>query len=162
MNVNVLAVLRLQKLGTQDRDRSNKPTPIQKRILFIAAELRERVIHTVYRSWETTGFVWEQYKDGTGEGTHSRAFTGWTACVVLLMGLNITKDSGNRQGVHGFSFQTLNWTVTSMASFVLIMALRRRLMALAVYIAKYWHNWTDNWSARQRYEQVIDLEEREA
>ncbi|KAK1831601.1 glycoside hydrolase [Podospora conica] len=83
VNVNVLAVLRLREVGLSGVG----PAAVRARALGMAAELRERVVGTVAESWERTGFFWEQYADGTGEGKGSRAFTGWTAAVVLLMGL---------------------------------------------------------------------------
>ncbi len=87
MNLNVLAVLRLYDLGKQGNTASSGPTPVQVRALSLAKDLRQRLVRTVYESWEKTGLVWEQYNDKNGEGSHSRAFTGWTACVILLMGL---------------------------------------------------------------------------
>ncbi|KAK8091010.1 glycoside hydrolase [Apiospora phragmitis] len=80
MNMNVLAVQQLHALAVAD-------SPSQDRAARIGAELRRHVVHTVYDGWATTGFVWEQYSGKTGEGKGSRAFTGWTACIVLLTGL---------------------------------------------------------------------------
>ncbi|KAI6474835.1 hypothetical protein MCOR14_002666 [Pyricularia oryzae] len=81
-NLNVLAALRLADLGRA----SNGEETIRARAKELGAELRRRLVETVYKSWKQTGFVWEQYSDKTGEGRRSRAFTGWTACVILLMG----------------------------------------------------------------------------
>ncbi|TLS21588.1 uncharacterized protein PpBr36_10133 [Pyricularia pennisetigena] len=81
-NLNVLAALRLAELGRA----SNGEETIRVRAKELGAELRKRLVETVYQSWKQTGFVWEQYWDKTGEGRRSRAFTGWTACVILLMG----------------------------------------------------------------------------
>ncbi|KAJ0121877.1 hypothetical protein J7T55_002386 [Diaporthe amygdali] len=79
MPLNVLAVLRLHGMGST--------TSEGKRANALAAKLRKRLVNTVYDSWKSTGFVWEQYNDKTGAGQRSRAFTGWTACIILLMGL---------------------------------------------------------------------------
>ncbi|KAK4111173.1 glycoside hydrolase family 63 protein [Canariomyces notabilis] len=95
MNLNVLAVLRLRDVGLQNPAGQGR-TPVQTRALSLAAQLRERLVNTVYNSWEQTGFFWEQYSDKTGEGTHSRAFTGWTACVILLLGLQFDKTTVGR------------------------------------------------------------------
>ncbi|KAK3312444.1 glycoside hydrolase family 63 protein, partial [Apodospora peruviana] len=84
MNLNVLATLRLRDIGLA-REKTGHNT--RTRALTLAAELRKNLVNTVYNSWEQTGFFWEQYRDETGEGSHSRAFTGWTACVILLLGL---------------------------------------------------------------------------
>lgn len=79
MHLNVLAVQRLHALSDA--------TPAGVRAQTLAGSLRRRVLDTVYSSWKDTGFVWEQYNDATGAGQHSRAFTGWTSSVILLLGL---------------------------------------------------------------------------
>lgn len=100
MNFNVLAVLRLRDIGLQGGTNDGETAPIQAQALSLAAELRERVVTTVFTSWQQTGFFWEQYSDKTGEGNHSSAFTGWTACVVLLLGLDLDGSIRNdRTGV---------------------------------------------------------------
>jgi mannosyl-oligosaccharide glucosidase len=57
----------------------------QTRVRNIYTELRRNVIATVYRSWRTTGYAWEQYNPVTGAGQRTRHFTGWTALVVKIM-----------------------------------------------------------------------------
>ncbi|KAK4165149.1 glycoside hydrolase [Cladorrhinum sp. PSN259] len=86
MNLNVLAVLQLHKIGTEPPHITTR-SEVQKRVLTLGKELREQIVETVYKSWQETGFFWEQYDDKTGQGKGSRGFTGWTACVVLIMGL---------------------------------------------------------------------------
>ncbi|KAI0132692.1 glycoside hydrolase family 63 protein [Xylariales sp. AK1849] len=118
ININVLAVLRLRDLGNSTSEGI--------RAHALAAKLRRRVISTVYDSWEKTGFVWEQYNDKTGKGQRSRAFTGWTACVILLMGL---EDSGDEfdLGMRGASYR---WSMAAIPFMVLILGLwvfRRRV-----------------------------------
>ena len=131
MNLNVLAVLRLRQIGEQDG-------PERNRARVLAAELRDAVLHTVYDSWKATGFVWEQYDDKTGQGRRSKAFTGWTACVLLLFGL---EDQGRRRsGLHGDEAPPVGggmsgWLSSqplwfSFALMVLLVALRRRLVVL--------------------------------
>ncbi|KLU87311.1 mannosyl-oligosaccharide glucosidase [Magnaporthiopsis poae ATCC 64411] len=90
-NLNVLAALRLARLGRASASASTtsgtgEKEKVRIRARELGAELRQRLVETVYKSWKQTGFVWEQYSDKTGEGRRSRAFTGWTACVILLMG----------------------------------------------------------------------------
>lgn len=89
--LNALAVLRLRAVGLEGARAHAAATAVQGRALELAAELRRRVVGTVYRSWAKTGFAWEQYDDVTGEGKRTRAFTGWTACVLLLMGLEFKR-----------------------------------------------------------------------
>ncbi|KAK4169637.1 glycoside hydrolase [Cladorrhinum sp. PSN259] len=100
MNLNVLATLRLRDIGMQETQyaRTRGSTETQVRALSLADELRKNLVNTVYNSWEETGFFWEQYEDKTGQGSHSRAFTGWTACVILLFGLNFNTSSGGGRG----------------------------------------------------------------
>lgn len=49
------------------------------------AELRRNVIANVRAQWEKTGFVWELYKDDTGEAKGAKNFLGWTSTVLLMM-----------------------------------------------------------------------------
>jgi mannosyl-oligosaccharide glucosidase len=121
MQLNVLAVLRLREVGAAaGRERA--------RAAALAAELRERVVRTVYEGWRATGTVWEQYGDAAGEGRRSRAFTGWTACVLLLLPLG---DQGGKgigvPGMGGFGMGRvwIWWGVVPAA--VLVWMGRRRL-----------------------------------
>ena len=83
----------------------------------------------MYHNWERTGFVWEQYADKTGEGRRSRAFTGWSACVILLMGLEggQMSEGGGGDGASHLSAPTLVGVVFVMMAAV---TLRRRLFGL--------------------------------
>lgn len=51
-------------------------------------KLRTNLVETVYRSWEQTGFAWEQYNPDTGAGQRTQHFTGWTSLVVKLMAMD--------------------------------------------------------------------------
>ena len=42
---------------------------------------------TVHKSWEETGFAWEQYHPETGAGQRTQHFTGWTSLVVKIMAM---------------------------------------------------------------------------
>lgn len=48
-------------------------------------ELRTNVINNIYHQYRTTGYIWEQYCDSTGQGKGSHPFTGWSALVVAIM-----------------------------------------------------------------------------
>jgi Glycosyl hydrolase family 63 C-terminal domain len=50
-------------------------------------ELRQNVVSTVYESWKSTGFAWEQYNPDNGAGQRTQHFTGWTSLVVKIMAL---------------------------------------------------------------------------
>lgn len=166
MNMNVLAVLRLREIALEEQQ--GGPTPIQEKALALASELRNKVVNTVYVNYKQTGFAWEQYDDSTGRGSHSRAFTGWTACVLLLIGLELTwgklgagtGGAGGRLGVG----MGMSWNVISaleLAAVILLLVLfRRRLTRLFARTADYTRSWRESW--RGRYAAVRDSEMREA
>lgn len=183
MSINVLAVLRLRNIGLEGRPES--PTAVQKRALEMAAELRRRVVSTVYKSWVKTGFVWEQYDDATGEGKRSRAFTGWTACVLLLMGIEFARGekgsevagAGSGPGPAGFNpigggilaadetnvatgrVSTQQFTIiVFIAASLGFMVCRRRLFRQIGRVVGYWPSWSGE---RARNGEVIDLQDRQ-
>ncbi|KAI6109909.1 glycoside hydrolase family 63 protein [Pisolithus sp. B1] len=57
--------------------------PYQERAKAIYTELRKNVVENVFKEYERTGYVWEQYDAITGEGRRSHPFTGWTSLVTL-------------------------------------------------------------------------------
>ncbi|KAF9933513.1 Processing alpha glucosidase I [Mortierella alpina] len=59
--------------------------PHQSKAKKIYNELRDNLINNIYKEYERTGYVWEQYNDKTGHGQRSHPFTGWTSMVVLIM-----------------------------------------------------------------------------
>ncbi|KAK7751927.1 hypothetical protein SLS62_006070 [Diatrype stigma] len=167
VNLNVLAVLRLRDLGlgmgtTED---GSEQEQVRARALSLAAGLRRNVVAAVYDSWRATGLFWEQYGDKTGEGRHSRAFTGWTACVILLLGLDLAEadDGGSASGGGGSSSTvTLSSALLIFVSLSLLVTFRRKLRGLALWAM-------ERWRARRRdrlhgrddggYEEVVDLDE---
>lgn len=178
MNINTLAVLRLREVGLEGGGEGGR-TAVQTRALYMAAELRRRVVGTVYGSWARTGFVWEQYDDTTGEGRRTRAFTGWTACVLLLMGLEFGKEGGGGGGVGGESaaadgasalvglvagqvttgvsrgLLSSRTALVSVAAFVGLLVVRRRLFRQVWRVAGYWRS---RGASRGRHEEVIELD----
>ncbi|KAK4231923.1 glycoside hydrolase [Podospora fimiseda] len=168
MNLNVLATLRLRDIGLEQTEytRIRGPSETQTRALNLAVELRKRLVDTVYNSWEKSGFFWEQYKDKTGEGSHSRAFTGWTACVILLLGLKFnTSNDGERGHDDGDGGGGGVLVVVAMGFMVLMLmvtVLRRRriLVLLAGFVESVLYK---GWRRGQGdYEEVIDLDELDA
>lgn len=157
MNLNVLAVLRLRDVGMAGVG----PAAVRARVLGIAAELRERLVGTVAESWERTGFFWEQYGDGAGEGKGSRAFTGWTAAVILLMGLRFGQDD---EGASGGVLSVAGVGVVGVMIAVLVVfgLLRRRVMVVVAGVVNSWMAWKTTWKGGGGYKEVIDLDERGA
>ena len=104
MNINYLAVLQLhvsrppplpdplfrgggvltnndtQNVATQDG-------PFKAKAADLYTRLRKNLVDTVYKSWEETGFAWEQYNPETGQGQRTQHFTGWTSLVVKIMAM---------------------------------------------------------------------------
>ncbi|KAF5000326.1 hypothetical protein FDECE_11243 [Fusarium decemcellulare] len=85
MPINYLAVSQLRNVATQEG-----PYRAKARDLF--SRLRKNLVDTVYKSWEETGFAWEQYNPDTGAGQRTQHFTGWTSLVVKIMAMEDPKD----------------------------------------------------------------------
>lgn len=178
MNLNTLAVLRLHEIGME-----GETTP-SRIALRLAEELRTKVVSTVYTSWLATGYAWEQYSDDSGEGRRSKGFTGWTAAVLLLLGLEFgtgdeeseveSVDSarpfigGDSAMIEKVARQMLSakTVVLWITVTLLLMLLRRRLLRIIGRIAGAWRSRVRGGvrAVREgpggRYEEVISLEER--
>ncbi|OQV18067.1 Mannosyl-oligosaccharide glucosidase GCS1 [Hypsibius exemplaris] len=76
INMNFLILKALKFYGEQ-------PGPFQEKSQRIGQELRDNLVQNMYRQYQKTGYVWEQYVDGEGRGSHP--FTGWSSLVVLIM-----------------------------------------------------------------------------
>jgi len=59
--------------------------PQSKQAAELYTALRKNLVKNMYSEWKRTGYVWESYRDTTGEGKGSRPFTGWSSLVVLAM-----------------------------------------------------------------------------
>ncbi|CCO28040.1 mannosyl-oligosaccharide glucosidase [Rhizoctonia solani AG-1 IB] len=59
--------------------------PHQAKAKLIYDELRENIVSNVFKEYERTGYVWEQYDPLSGEGKRSHPFTGWTSLVALIL-----------------------------------------------------------------------------
>lgn len=64
---------------------ANVPGPSSDKAGDIYRELRMNVLKNMYRVYEKTGHIWEQYDDKTGAGKGSHPFTGWSSLIVLIM-----------------------------------------------------------------------------
>lgn len=159
INLNVLAVLRLRSLsGT---------SPSVARAHKLALDLRERLVNAVLKSWVDTGFFWEQYDDKTGQGKRSRAFTGWTACIILLMGgvptnvNGIAKDTATKFASLG---SIVFGSVSIILAVVVLLHFRQRLgwlwEGMHDYLGAYRQSLLGTGLGQYRYEEIINLDER--
>ena len=80
MNINYLIIDNLLKIA-------KSKGPHQAKALKMYNELRVNLVETVYKSWEETGFAWEQYNPDDGHGQRTQHFTGWSSLVVKIMGM---------------------------------------------------------------------------
>ncbi|CAH0055870.1 unnamed protein product, partial [Clonostachys solani] len=157
VNINVLAILSLHEIGREGLNDGEMPSEVQMRALSLASSLREALVTTVYDSWEATGFAWEQYNDETGEGSRSRAFTGWTACVILLMGLDFGEDVS--KGAHMKAIQStavFGAAILAALIVIFIVVFKRWLTVAAMRTMQWWNAQCLRWG----YQQVpVDLDE---
>ncbi|KAJ7063071.1 glycoside hydrolase [Mycena amicta] len=79
IQMNYLALRSLFKKYTVEEG------PYRARAQQIYHELRKNVIDNVFKEYQRTGYVWEQYDSATGKGMRSHPFTGWTSLVTLII-----------------------------------------------------------------------------
>ncbi|KAK7421351.1 Processing alpha glucosidase I [Neonectria punicea] len=87
MPINYLAVSQLRNVASQEG-------PYQGKARDLFSRLRKNLVDTIYKSWEETGFAWEQYDPDTGAGQRTQHFTGWTSLVVKVMAMEEPSDGG--------------------------------------------------------------------
>ncbi|KAL6831078.1 glycoside hydrolase family 63 protein [Trichoderma sp. SZMC 28015] len=80
MPINYMALTQLHRIATQEG-------PFQGKARGLYNKLRTNLVDTVFKSWEETGFAWEQYNPETGAGQRTQHFTGWTSLVVKIMAM---------------------------------------------------------------------------
>lgn len=78
LNINYLALGALQHYGHLEG-------PHQARATKLHRKLRANVVGNVWRQYQATGFLWEQYSDRDGHGMGCRPFEGWTSLILLAM-----------------------------------------------------------------------------
>lgn len=78
INMNYLALKALHHYGSQ-------PGPYSEEAKSIYLELRQNVVNNIFKQYDHSGYIYEQYNDVTGEGSGCKPFNGWTALVVLIM-----------------------------------------------------------------------------
>ncbi|XP_074643874.1 mannosyl-oligosaccharide glucosidase-like [Tubulanus polymorphus] len=81
INLNYLAVRALNHYASVEGPSQNLARDIYK-------QLRDNIVKNIYKEYERTGYIWENYDDMSGEGKGTHPFTGWSALVVLMMAEN--------------------------------------------------------------------------
>jgi mannosyl-oligosaccharide glucosidase len=72
-------------LGALHNTYAREKGPFQARAKEMYEELRRNVVNNVFKEYQRTGYVWEQYDALTGEGRRSHPFTGWTSLITLIL-----------------------------------------------------------------------------
>ncbi|DBA00262.1 TPA: hypothetical protein N0F65_007906 [Lagenidium giganteum] len=86
INANYLALEALHYYSQESLD-----SPYQKEFRAAYVSLRDNVVNAIYREYERTGYLWEQYNGNAqaegsyGNGQRCHPFSGWTALVVNIM-----------------------------------------------------------------------------
>ncbi|CAF1172830.1 unnamed protein product [Adineta ricciae] len=78
INMNYMVLSALQHYA-------KTPGPYSDKARQIYGQLRTNLITNMFRIYEKTGHIWEQYDDKTGNGQGSHPFTGWSSLIVLIM-----------------------------------------------------------------------------
>ncbi|CAF3930979.1 unnamed protein product [Adineta steineri] len=78
INMNYMVLSSLQHYAKTSGPYSDKARQIY-------SQLRTNLITNMFRVYEKTGHIWEQYDDKTGNGQGSHPFTGWSSLIVLIM-----------------------------------------------------------------------------
>lgn len=117
---------RIQELALQQG-------PHQGKVREIYAALRRNLGNTVFKSWQETGFAWEQYDPDTGKGQRTQHFTGWTSLIVRVLAMP-DLQSASQPHLPEQPTNTGGWGMTLalvVAGMLVISFLfRRRLMRL--------------------------------
>ncbi|KAK6930839.1 Glycosyl hydrolase family 63, N-terminal [Dillenia turbinata] len=78
INMNYLVLSALHHYSKEDG-------PYRERARAIYEDLRVNLIRNIVENYYETGYIWEQYDQKKGKGKGTRAFTGWTSLVLLIM-----------------------------------------------------------------------------
>ena len=78
ININFLAVRALRYYAKTDG-------PSRHLAAELYVRLRENLVRNMFQQYTKSGYLWEQYNDGSGKGQGTHPFTGWSALVVLIM-----------------------------------------------------------------------------
>ncbi|ORY70511.1 glycoside hydrolase [Pseudomassariella vexata] len=138
INLNVLATLQLSKLGTQ------------------AGPEQARALTPCIQSTKSRDRDCAQH-DHSGQGRRSRAFTGWTSCLLLLMSLE-TGSTENSEYLR--SSRTALLVVVAVIILGLVIYFRRRAMSFLNHVPGIVLKKRLD-SRKPAYQEIINLDELE-
>ena len=78
INMNYLAVSALDYYR-------KAPGPYKSQAEEVYTQLRNNLINNMYKQYQKTGYIWENYDDKVGNGKGSHPFTGWSGLITLIM-----------------------------------------------------------------------------
>ncbi|KAJ9056576.1 Processing alpha glucosidase I [Entomophthora muscae] len=72
-------------LSSLHRNYMDPSSPHSEKATKVYTELRQNIIDNLFKEYQRTGYLWEQYSGIDGTGQRSKPFTGWTSLVVMIM-----------------------------------------------------------------------------
>lgn len=85
ININYLVLDSLQYYKAESSHKASKS--LLDKLGKAYSQLRVNLVDNIFKQWQKTGFVWEQYDDTTGEAKGAKNFLGWTSTVALMMNM---------------------------------------------------------------------------
>lgn len=58
---------------------------LKKKMRFLIENLRNNLVKNVFKNWENTDTLWENYDDVNGSFKGAKSFFGWTSLIILIM-----------------------------------------------------------------------------
>jgi len=122
MHLTALTVLRWGQTGKK------RLVVTSDHALKLAEAWTFRVVRTVCDSWVKTVTVREQYGDIKGKENRGKGFTGWTATVLVLVGLDFARDDSSGQTV-------TDWIVAENVALGVVVKRPKRIMSTTSVVA---------------------------
>ncbi|CCK70114.1 mannosyl-oligosaccharide glucosidase KNAG_0D03680 [Huiozyma naganishii CBS 8797] len=92
LNINYLCLDALKHYYPEVDPHGNHVSTVHKKSASdkarkLYSSLKKNLVDNIYKVWQETGFVYENYDPVDGHGTGAKQFTGWTALIVNIMEL---------------------------------------------------------------------------
>lgn len=105
-------------------------------------QLRLNLVHTVFTSWNDTGFAWEQYNADTGKGQRTQYFTGWTALIVKVLAMPHSPERSSAPVVAEVISEAPDLKVSGLRLYIIILAISFFLYFFRRRMVKLWRRFT--------------------